>query len=1157
MRAIPIYASDAEDFSTNGLGLLLPTECTIHRAGNSTYELTLIHPIADDLRWAQIQNGCILKAAAPMRESPLYELETTASGAQTATVTRKVYKVHTNGGRLHLRQKPSTSAKILSKWKPGTEVVQLKDAGSGWYQVSLVKGGETGYMYAQYLQFVRNITETVTSAKPVTQNGVRVQPAREQLFRIYSVSPDTHTGLITAKAMALAFDLRGNLINEDYKPEKTSAETAVAHAFSNQLNAHDFALHCGSLSGTVTGEYGYQSFIEALLTPETGMAAQAGALVEFDNFDIYVLPDVARDMGVTIRRRKNLIGVTVTNDDADAVTRIIPTGRNKDGDPLFLDGQIYIDSPHIGDYPTVRAKKIDYDVSVSDADDAEFKTDKAARAELRRLVQEDFDAGIDLPTYGMDVNFILLGNTAEYQHYAGLQSVHLFDTVTVIDELIGTTAKVRVTEYEWDVLRERYISATLGDIQSIEQKTYGFSLANGSVSGSKLIQGTVSGAVLRDLSVQYAKIDIATVRQLNAEAVNAITAMINSLTAGDISTNTLYAALAHVMELAADSVSAGNIETDRLAAALANISAAQITAANIGKANIQWAEIASLTAAIADIAQAQIADATITTAQISDLAAQIASVLALAAKDGRFDFASVKDLLAAAMILEEGVAGSVYIKNLVATRANFLGATLGELVLQGADGRYYRVTVQSDGEIHTEAVEVTDGEIAAGETSDGRQIVATTANVESLNASTVKAESAILSSIFTAALTAGKVSAQEAFLASATVPELRVTALKAVGDSIDLSANHQIRSMVSDIADAKSAAEDVEIGGRNLLRGTRDFDGGGWMNRESWTEDGKYQDLTVLKKDSAWDGLFQELALDAGTYTFSGWARCGAGSVIAMYIAQGVSQGAAEAEPTDLRLGDVGRDWTRVHATFEVKAAGAARVRFENESDAELRLCGLKLERGNKPTDWTPAPEDADAGISAVQDRVAAAESAVTQTQNSITALVTRTETAEVHIGELQSGLETVTGSADAALGMAEIAGDAAESARALAQAAQDAAESAKSLTQTLQTQVSQTASGLSVVRTQTSSLEGRIETIESGVHIEGSTIGIYSSDSPFQNIITESGWRITENDSPIITCAETKLTAPRVQVTDALLIGGLAWKPGNDKHLRLLKYGR
>ena len=76
-------------------------------------------------------------------------------------------------------------------------------------------------------------------------------------------------------------------------------------------------------------------------------------------------------------------------------------------------------------------------------------------------------------------------------------------------------------------------------------------------------------------------------------------------------------------------------------------------------------------------------------------------------------------------------------------------------------------------------------------------------------------------------------------------------------------------------------------------------------------------------------------------------------------------------------------------------------------------------------------------------------------------------------------------------------------------------------------------------------------------MHIEGAEIGIYTSESPYRNTITNSGWVISENGTPIIECAETKLTAPRVQITDAMIIGGLAWKPGTDKHVRLLKYGR
>lgn len=199
MGIVTIYAPDAEDFSSNGLGILKPSSCTVTEERNGMYELTLAHPITADLRWAQLQSGCIIKAEVPLRESPLYEEEAYTSG--TTTVTRQVYKVSTNGGRLRLRKKPSTSAKILGSYKKGTEVIRLADEGNGWYKVSIRKGGATGYMSASYLKYVKDITETISTGKTVSREGVRVLPARDQLFRIYSVETDTARRSVTVKAM--------------------------------------------------------------------------------------------------------------------------------------------------------------------------------------------------------------------------------------------------------------------------------------------------------------------------------------------------------------------------------------------------------------------------------------------------------------------------------------------------------------------------------------------------------------------------------------------------------------------------------------------------------------------------------------------------------------------------------------------------------------------------------------------------------------------------------------------------------------------------------------------------------------------------------------------------------------------------------------------
>lgn len=833
MFGIPIYPPGATDFSNNGLGLLLPSECTI---SNGTH-LTMTQPIEEDLRWAQVQIGCIVKAATPMRESPLYVMTAAPSG--TTSVTRSIYRVKTNGGRLHLRQKPSTSSAILGKYPIGTEVVKLEESGR-WYRVSICEGGAVGWMYADYLVFDRNVTETITSSKPSPQSPIKVQPSRDQLYRIYSIETDTETGLQRAHALPLAYDLAKNPVGKEYSPENVPAAQAAREIFDAAQNPHDFTLHIGDIQGNITGEYGYKGIIECLMEPETGIAAQSGCVVIFDNLDIFLIPATERDMGVTIRRGKNLIGLTVTTDASEVYTRVIPRGRDAKGKNLYLSGIPYVDSPRIGSYPVIRSKVIDYDVEVSDDKDALFPTAGAARAELGRLAELEFSQNaIDSPAYGMTVDFVSLADVAEYAQYAHLQSVHLYDTVTVIDELIGLVSKVRATGYIWDVLSEQYIELILGEVNSLRQMTYGYSLAAGTVSGSKIIPGSVDGSlVLRDLSIQYAKIAVATIKQLNAEAVNAITGRFNEIAAGSITTDELYAAIAKIITLRVKQINAENITTDELYAALADVillRAQQITADNI--------ETDELAAAYAEITTLLVENINAGNVQADKLGAALANFVTMYASTGEFDFATIQNLVAKALSLEQASAESVYIKNLAVTSANLLSATLGKLVLKGDDGRHYRVFVGSDGSISTEEIVPTDDEIQNGQTSGGQQIVETSMNVGSLNASNLQASSAVINQILTTALTAEKITAADALIASASIPALYTTSIKALGAGLDLSANKYIQLIVGEV-DSKIAAKS------NVFRG------------ETAPDDANVNDLWIVPST----GYTYQLAADDGSH---------------------------------------------------------------------------------------------------------------------------------------------------------------------------------------------------------------------------------------------------------------------------------------------------
>ncbi len=436
----------------------------------------------------------------------------------------------------------------------------------------------------------------------------------------------------------------------------------------------------------------------------------------------------------------------------------------------------------------------------------------------------------------------------------------------------------------------------------------------GTVDGGLLRAGTVSARAIAARSITAQKIDSGAVNTealaagavtaekiaagaVDAQSIHAISAHLENVVSRKMQTDALYAALIRAQTLAAQSITADSIQTDAFASALAR-------------------------------------------------------VVSLAAGTGEFDSATVENLLSSALILQQGIADSMLITNLAVTSANLLNATVDKLVLKGSDGKYYHVFVGANGAISAQETTVTQAEIDAGQTADGRQITATTANVAELNAQTVKAKEAVIGTIVTESLTAGKITATEAVLASAVIPTIYTDTITALGNSLNLSANQSI------IATVEGATDPIS------------------------------------------------------------------------------------------------------------EAVGTAH-------------------------------------------------------------------------------------------GLAEAAQASANNAQTSANNAQATADALQEATATIQTQLIQTKDGLSVVQTTQSELDGRVKTLESGVHIEGAEIGIYTSDSPYRNTITNSGWEISEHGTPVITCAETKLTAPRVQITDALIIGITAWKPGTDKHLRLLKYGR
>ena len=745
---INVYPAAATDFSPLGVVTLMPTSCTIEEQAGGLFELEMSHPIDVDMKWLYLQIGNIIKAPCAVREAPLLRLNDNVKSG-TEVKTRAVYKVTTDGRRLRLRTEPSESAKVLHAYKPGTEVVRVSVSGK-WANVVVCSNGQSGWMWASNLTFVRDESETVSAEEETPSTIIEAQQTREQLFRIYSVAPDVASNSVTVKASHIFYDLQGIICTKDYAPEAVAANTVLETILGSLSAEHGFTCHC-AVTAEISGDYSGVSLVKALLDPEIGIVPQTNARIIRDNFDVYILPDTPMERGMEIRHRKNLTGAIMTTDASNVVTRIRPVGKDKDGNKLYItENDGWVESANKAAYPTQRDTEVEYDVSVSKDKDAQFKTDEAARAELKRLAEEDFANGADAATVGLEVEFAALENTNEYKEYAKLLRLFLYDSVRVIAAYAGINAKMRVNGYVYDCLLKRYEGVYIGDISSLEQTTYGYEIADGTVSGAKILPNSVNAnTVMRRATIGYAKISQAAVEQLSADSITAQAAYINAITAETINTDSLTASWAHLFTLIADAIDTGTVTADTVTAAMAKINTASIAQANI-------------------------------------------------------DFAQVKQLktgtaVADQLITHDATADRYYIDKLQVRALQVLEQTVGSLTVKASDGSYYRLDIDpAAGTVVPTQVTVTDAEATSGITSDtSRCIIETDLTAADLSATNVKAINALIDK-----LTAGRIDVDELFAREATIGALnsylvKAETIEALEGQLNVWANEKIQLAVN------------------------------------------------------------------------------------------------------------------------------------------------------------------------------------------------------------------------------------------------------------------------------------------------------------------------------------------------------------------------
>ncbi|KOC52463.1 hypothetical protein ADU90_08055 [Clostridium botulinum] len=262
-----------------------------------------------------------------------------------------------------------------------------------------------------------------------------------QLFRIYRVEKiSKEIKIIKVWAKHIFYDLLYYFI-EDSRAVNCSIKTAMEKA----------------LPGDVSTIYKVDSDIilaNTIYFVQTNpVEAMFGIIkrwkcgeIKRDNFDIKILKQIRKDSGVLISQGKNILGLKFNSDTKDVVTKLYPVGYN--GIKLT---EKYINVPNWNSdkYPPFPIVK---KIQLKEAED---------EVTLRAMAKESIKT-IGLSKVNIEVDFIELSKTKEYENYKHLQKVNVGDRVIVRYKDFDIDIKVPVIKIRKDVLRGLNAKVELG-----------------------------------------------------------------------------------------------------------------------------------------------------------------------------------------------------------------------------------------------------------------------------------------------------------------------------------------------------------------------------------------------------------------------------------------------------------------------------------------------------------------------------------------------------------------------------------------------------------------------------------------------------------------------------------------------------------------------
>ena len=341
--------------------------------------------------------------------------------------------------------------------------------------------------------------------KYINDNAVVKMPSfnGEQLFRIKN--KEKRDSGVSAELTPIFLDAKEDCFLLDVRPTEKNGQDAldIMTAPNKMYSAKS------DIKKLSTAYYQTKNLIEAINgNDENSFINRWGGEILYNNYQITIDDHVGGDYGVQVLYGKNIVkdGFSETIDMTEVATRIIPKSYNG----YMIAGDMpWIDSPLIEKYPTAHYKVMSFedvkmraDASEDDEENGTIICDTQEQLEeaLKKKCEEQYAAGVDKPKITIKADMELLQNTELYEDVKELEAVSLGDTVHCKHSKLGIVSDARVIELEWDAVRNKLTSVTLGEFQysflnnvsSIMNRVEQAIRSDGSLIGQQ-VQGTING----------------------------------------------------------------------------------------------------------------------------------------------------------------------------------------------------------------------------------------------------------------------------------------------------------------------------------------------------------------------------------------------------------------------------------------------------------------------------------------------------------------------------------------------------------------------------------------------------------------------------------------------------------------------------------------